>query len=155
MKPNNLLFHFQKTLFGIIEWDANFKLIDWNSPAEKIFGYTKSEIIGKKGIDFIVAENTKADVQKTFNDLYLRKESNTSIITNITKDGKEIICEWFNTTGTDEKGNIRRIVSIVRDITKIKQKKTYEQLELQEKEQTHKLKNLDKQLKSSKNPYTL
>ena len=48
--------HVQQTPLGVIEWDTNFRIVDWNNSAEKIFGYTKSEALGRTALDLIVHE---------------------------------------------------------------------------------------------------
>ena len=49
-----------------------------------------------------------------------------SINENVTKDGRIIICEWFNTTLIDQDGRAIGVASICRDITE--QKRMEEEL---------------------------
>ena len=39
---------------------------------------------------------------------------------NITKDGRKILCEWFNTPLVDNDGNLIGVMSLVQDITERK-----------------------------------
>lgn len=44
----NLFLHFQQIRMGVIEWDKNFYITDWNPAAEEIFGHTKDEALGER-----------------------------------------------------------------------------------------------------------
>src|SRR5919199_1822964 len=47
----------QQTPLAVIEWTPNFEVVDWNPAAEKIFGYSKSEVLGRRAIELIVPES--------------------------------------------------------------------------------------------------
>ena len=37
----------QQTPLAVIEWNRNFEIKEWNQAAERIFGYNKSEVLGR------------------------------------------------------------------------------------------------------------
>lgn len=113
----NLYLLFQQIAMGVVEWDKNFKIKDWNPAAQAIFGYTKEEALGKMVMDFLVPESVKGSVQKVWDDIIGEKVGNRNINENITRDGRTIICEWFNTALTDEDGKVVSVASMVQDIT--------------------------------------
>lgn len=108
---------FNQTALAAIEWNANLEVIAWNSAAEKVFGWSVTEMLSLQASDLILPQKVKP------REIPIIKEPLTSIggthniNENVTKDGKLIICEWHNTPLVDEEGNIIGIFSLVNDIT--------------------------------------
>ncbi|HZC23145.1 MAG TPA: PAS domain-containing protein, partial [Candidatus Binatia bacterium] len=48
-----LRIHFDHTPLGVVEWDLEFCVTNWNPAAERIFGYSREEAMGRQG-HFIV-----------------------------------------------------------------------------------------------------
>ncbi len=115
-----LSIHVEQTPLGVIEWDLNFKVAQWNKAAENIFGYLKKEAIGQNGFELVVPKEVHHLFQSVWEDLVSGKGGTQSINENITKDGKTIICEWYNTTLLDSNGVAFGVASLVQDITKRK-----------------------------------
>ena len=112
-----LKLHFDQTPLGIIEWDKDFKVIRWNPAAEKMFGYTQEEASGRKGIDLLVPKNAKESIEKVWLQLLNGKGGTRSTNMNITKDGKQILCDWYNTPLINDNGEVIGVSSLVNDIT--------------------------------------
>ncbi len=115
-----LMLHWQDTPLGIVEWNTDFEFIDLNPAAEKIFGFSKAEVQGLPFTKHILPEGSRAAVEKVGIDLLANAGGTHSINKNITKDGRTIICEWFNTPLIDEEGKVIGISSLVMDITEKK-----------------------------------
>lgn len=122
----NLKLHREHTPLGVIEWNVDFEVVDWNHAAEEIFGFTKEEMLNKHATDRILPLDREI-VDKVWNELLQNKISNTSTNENITKDGFTILCEWYNTPLVGDDGNVVGIASLVMDITE--QKKLQDKLE--------------------------
>ncbi len=114
-----LSLHIQQTPLGFIEWDTNFQVIKWNPAAEKIFGYAIGEAIGQHA-NFIVPEKFREHMHRIWNDLLVQKGGNRSTSENVTKDGRTIFTEWYNTPLTNSDGKVIGVASIVEDITERK-----------------------------------
>jgi PAS domain S-box-containing protein len=112
-----LLLHVQQTPLAVIEWNLNFKVTDWNKSAETIFGYTKQEALGRHATELIIPEKFKNDVSHLWNDLIALQGGTRSTNENFTKDGRKIICEWYNTPLRDHNGNVIGVASLAQDIT--------------------------------------
>ncbi|MDH5719097.1 MAG: PAS domain S-box protein [Spirochaetia bacterium] len=108
--------HLKQTPLGVIEWDTNFKVIEWNRAAEEIFGFKKEEVFGKEPTEIILPESENSNVEKLKN-ILIKKGSKSGIYHNITKEGRNIICEWHNTPIINETGDIIAIASVVKEIT--------------------------------------
>ena len=101
---------------AVIEWDLHLRVIEWNPAAERIFGYTKAEALGRHA-SFIIPEPARAAVAPVLVQLAEGSGGKHSINENTTRDGRAIICEWHNGSIRDDSGRIVRIASLIEDIT--------------------------------------
>jgi len=116
-----LSLHIEKTPLAVIEWDLDFKVSMWNPAAEKIFGYSKDEAIGRHAVGLIVHENVREQANQVWNELLKNKGGTRSSNDNMTKDGKIIHCEWYNTPLITESGEVVGVASLAQDVTEIKE----------------------------------
>jgi PAS domain S-box-containing protein len=119
ISKQRMALHVQQTPLAVIEWDENFKVREWNPEAEKIFGYTRAEVLGKYW-DFIVPKSSKTEVSLVGKALIAQKGGQYSTNENVTRSGEIITCEWFNTTLVDPEGKTIGVASLVQDITERK-----------------------------------
>ena len=112
--------HVQRTPLGVIEWDNNFCVTEWNSAAESIFKYSKEEVMGRHATDIIVPDNLFTQVGQVWEELLTLKGGLRSSNENITKHGDMIFCEWYNTPLINDDGKVIGVASLVQDITKQK-----------------------------------
>ncbi|MEG3876256.1 PAS domain S-box protein [Microcoleus sp. herbarium7] len=119
-------FLLQQTPIAIIELNLNLEIITWNPAAVAIFGYSEEEAKGRVAADLIVPESYRQQLSEISEPGWNPKSSRTS--ENLTKDGRIIICEWYNTQLIDEKGKAIGTASMAVDITERQQAET----ELQE-----------------------
>ncbi len=115
-QQRNLL-HVEQTPLAVIEWSLAFEVEQWNPAAEKIFGYTKKEALGRHPIGLILADDARADMDEVWGNLIHLKGGERSTNENITKTGKIIYCEWYNTPLVDEYGEVIGVASLAQDIT--------------------------------------
>ncbi len=114
-----LRFHAENSPLAIIEWDSDFVVTRWAGEAEKIFGWSAEETVGKPimGLKMIYEEDLPI-VHKTMEKLsdgVSRKVVSQN--RNYTKDGRVIYCEWYNSVLQDENGNMASVMSEVLDVT--------------------------------------
>lgn len=107
----------QQTPLAVIEWSTNFQVTAWNPAAEKIFGYSAQEAMGREGFGLTVPESAREIVSEGLNELLAQRGGYHGINENITKDGRIIICEWYNTPLVDDQGHLVGIASLALDIT--------------------------------------
>ncbi|MFN6481723.1 MULTISPECIES: AAA family ATPase [unclassified Nostoc] len=106
----------QQTPLAFIEWDINYQVTDWNPAAERIFGYSKEEALGC-GFKFIIPEIIQAEMERVSVEIISQQGGNYSINENVTKDGKIIICTWYNNPLVNADGESIGVASLVDDIT--------------------------------------
>jgi PAS domain S-box-containing protein/diguanylate cyclase (GGDEF)-like protein len=97
--------------------DAQLCLTDWNLAAEKIFGFTKEEVLGKNPCELITPPAMRPQIRNTFRQLAAGERTVQSVHENLTKDGRTIICEWYNTPLKEADGTVIGMLSMAQDIT--------------------------------------
>ncbi|MBD3300456.1 MAG: PAS domain S-box protein [Candidatus Moranbacteria bacterium] len=108
--------HVKNTPLGVIEWDKDFKITRWNPAAEKIFGYTKKEAVGKTGL-LIIRKKDKKELLKLWKTILAKKGGERAVNENITKEGEVKTCDWYNTPLINQKNKVMGVASLVLDIT--------------------------------------
>ena len=126
-----LALHMEQTPLAVIGWDTDFRVTEWNPAAERIFGYSRDEAMGRHAVDLVVPENVKPHVDDIWKSLLGQKGGLRSTNENITRNGDIIFCEWYNTPLVDEKGFVIGVASLAQDIT---ERKRTEEAMIQAKE---------------------
>ncbi|MCC5656260.1 PAS domain S-box protein [Nostoc sp. XA010] len=109
----------EQTPLAIIEWNTNFEIQTWNRAAERIFGYTTEEMLGKH-FDIVIPENIKKQVNEILTALLTQRGGSFSVNENATKDGRTMVCEWYNNSLVAADGQVIGVASMVLDITERK-----------------------------------
>ncbi len=108
--------HLENTPLGVVEFDEKFRIRSWNASAEAIFGWKAEEAIGRLG-SMIVAPADQDQVTATWRTLLATPEGSRNFNQNLTKDGRIIDCEWYNTPIVDPEGKIVGVSSLVLDVS--------------------------------------
>src|SRR3989339_506207 len=94
---HQLSIHLKNTPVGAISWDTEFRVREWNPSAETIFGYSREEAMGKHVADLILPDEAKEQVGQVFQNVLAGRGGDRNINENLTKSGKRILCDWYNT----------------------------------------------------------
>lgn len=113
--------HIENTSLGCVSWDINFCCTEWNKSAQKIFGYTAEEAIGRHASELIVSPTLYKELNKIFISLLNKTGGTHSTNANHTKSGNTIICEWHNTPIEALNGAVTGVASLVQDVTRRKE----------------------------------
>lgn len=111
--------HVDNSPLAVIEWDAGFRVARWSGRANEIFGWTADEVLGKtpEEIGFVYPQDIDS-VTHTIDDLVQgRVPHNKSRNRNITRAGRVIHCEWYNSVHFDAAGHTISILSLAQNIT--------------------------------------
>ena len=111
-----LSLHFQQTPLAAIEWDVAATVTKWNPGAVRVFGYTEAAALGRH-VSFIVPPHVREHVDHLRDALLARTGGGRSTNENVTKDGRTILCEWYNTPLVDADGKVIGAASLAEDIT--------------------------------------
>lgn len=108
---------FNQTPLGVIEWSLEDKIVDWNPAAANIFGFTREEILGREWLPLIIPPGIRDKIGLIARQLVEGAGPRHVINENLTKDGRIIMCEWFNTPLVDDSGQLIGVSSMVQDVT--------------------------------------
>ncbi|WOO43097.1 PAS domain S-box protein [Rubellicoccus peritrichatus] len=125
-----LAFHVKRTPLACIEWDSDANIASWNDAAERIFGHTEKEAIGMP-FHVLLEPGVEQYCRDIFENLRKGAGGERSTNTNVTKEGRSIICEWYNTRILNEEGEVIGFASLVDDITE----RTHNERKLRESQQ--------------------
>jgi two-component system cell cycle sensor histidine kinase/response regulator CckA len=111
-------FQFERMPLAFLQFDEEMRLTDWNPAAERIFGYQKSEVLGMgPPFEKILPAAERQHVDELIVRLRAGDMSANSVNENLTKDGRTIICEWFNTPLIDDDGQFCGLLCLGQDMT--------------------------------------
>src|SRR3984893_11173863 len=107
---------------AILVWDFHDTIIYWNQTAERLYGWSAKEAIGRNALDllFKYAPPKSAEAQSVLQDTGEWRGE----MRQVTKDGREIIVESRWTLVLDESGKPNRQLVVNTDITETKRLQT-------------------------------
>jgi diguanylate cyclase (GGDEF)-like protein/PAS domain S-box-containing protein len=111
-----LALQFDQAPLGVIEWDMNFRVVQWNPAAEKIFGYSEEDALGQHA-NFIVPDARLPRVTPVMEELLAGTGGGNNVNENIRKNGDSIQCDWYYASLRDANGQVVGVISLVDDIT--------------------------------------
>ena len=102
---------------GYIVWDADLLVLEWNSVAERIFGWSAAEMTGKHASILMpsLAEDVAPDPLQAA--LLPKGDSGATVIKCFAKNGATLVCDWHTSLLRDASGVVRGYLSMVQDIT--------------------------------------
>lgn len=109
--------HFHRTPLASIEWNLDRTARLWNPAAERIFGFTAEEAATNDLFPLIVHPESRGQVDEVWEMLTSGTGGEANTNTNTTKDGRTVLCRWYNTPLRDEDGRVLGVASLAEDIT--------------------------------------
>ncbi len=90
---------------AITPWDLGYRLIYWNKGAERLYGWTAEEAIGKNPVEFLFKDKEEPPQFIESKRIVLEKGEWTGELHQITKDGRDVIVEshWTLVLDDEEK----------------------------------------------------
>ncbi|HTQ44004.1 MAG TPA: PAS domain S-box protein [Polyangiaceae bacterium] len=112
-----LALHVRRSPLAAVGFDPSGAIVEWNPAAERTFGWSESEAMGKNGLELLVPAHVRESVTDVFRALIARRGGERSINENVTKDRRIILCDWYNTALVDDSGRVIGVASMVEDVT--------------------------------------
>lgn len=122
--------HIERMPLAYILFDGCLRIADWNPSAERIFGYSKGEALGMSPND-LVPQPLRQGAEQLLGEVRQGTITAHASSENLTKSGRIITCEWFNTPLLDANGEFAGMLSLAQDVTE--QKSLQEQLQQSQK----------------------
>jgi PAS domain S-box-containing protein len=118
---SRLQLHIERMPLAYVLFDADFRIVDWNPTAERIFGYSREEMLGTgPPYENIVPRSFWEKGEEVSSRIRSGDMQAHSTNENRTKEGRKITCEWFNTPLMDENGQFAGLICLAQDITERK-----------------------------------
>jgi diguanylate cyclase (GGDEF)-like protein/PAS domain S-box-containing protein len=111
--------HIENTPLALVEWSADMRVKRWSPQAAAIFGWSPGEVLGHTAGDFgLVHAESLESVRAHIGQLSQGNERRNRILSrNMTKDGRVIWCQWYNSALYDDHGRLTSILSLAEDVT--------------------------------------
>ena len=106
-----------KTHDAIMVRDLGGKVLYWNKGAERMYGWTGQQAVGRRTLDFLYAHPEKF---KEANESTLERGEWTGELQHLTETGNEIVVEARWTLIRDDKGDPKSVLAVNTDITERK-----------------------------------
>ena len=118
----HLRLHVEQIPLAIIEWNTDFEVMAWNPAAERVFGYTAAEAVGKHARDLMILAERMPSIEADVWPALITQPDGSKHFTNQnrTKSGAIIWCEWYDTPLVDARGAVVGVASVALDITRQK-----------------------------------
>ncbi len=117
LAAQKLRMHVERTPLAVIEWDRDHRVTAWNPAAEAIFGFSEAQIAGRHATELIVPPAGRDAFVAMWTELEASKDGTKITLDNLTRGGRTIQCEWYNTPLVDPGGRVVGYASLVQDVT--------------------------------------
>ncbi len=112
-----LALHVRRSPLGVVGFDPAGRIVEWNAAAARIFGWSEGEALGRPALDLLVPAWARDKVTDVFRALVSRRGGERSVNENVTREGKVILCDWYNTALVDDSDRVIGVASVIDDIT--------------------------------------
>lgn len=111
--------HVENSPLAVIEFDASLVIRRWTPAAERVFGWSAAEVVGRVLWDLPWVHPDDRDKVAAVSRAMLSGADarNISPNRNVRKDGRVIHCEWYNSALMGPDGRMASILSLVLDVT--------------------------------------
>ena len=117
-----LRFHTDNSPLAVVEWNADLIITQWTGAAEKMFGWSAQEAVGKSITELPpIHEEDLPAVQSVLRQLTGGVSKHVvSSNRNRTRHGQVIHCEWYSSVLNDGEGKMMSVLSQILDVTERK-----------------------------------
>jgi diguanylate cyclase (GGDEF)-like protein/PAS domain S-box-containing protein len=116
--------HFDNGMLAIVQSDAAMRITRWSKQAERLFGYSAAEALGKTSLELgtvhpddigAVLRSAESLLQSAARET--DRQSYYSSNRNVTRDGRIVWCDWYNSVTQDPATGEASLLSVAVDAT--------------------------------------
>lgn len=97
--------------------DANYCMLDANPAFERLFGWSKDELLGRDNLTRLVPPKEITTARAQLESVANSQGPTVNVHRNITRDGRMLTCRWTDTALRDEAGEFAGTLSICEDLS--------------------------------------
>jgi diguanylate cyclase (GGDEF)-like protein/PAS domain S-box-containing protein len=120
--------HLKQLPVAVISWDTEGRVTEWNPAAERMFGYTRDEVIGKPAAQLIEAGGDESEalalalVEDDMGEPFRVTSENR------TKSGATVVCEWSIVPMHDAAGVMTGVITIAENVSERERSRRLEEV---------------------------
>jgi PAS domain S-box-containing protein len=117
-KNQRLEFHVSHMPLGYVVWDRQLSVSEWNGAAERIFGWTAADVIGKRSGELAIFDEAALAADPLGRELSACPRGGArSSHEHVHKNGSRLVCEWLHSPLLDSSDQVVGYLSMGHDIT--------------------------------------
>jgi len=123
----------------IVQLDSDYKLIEFNKEAEKLYGEKREDVLGKNYFDLFLPEHVHEDVSKEIQGVLSGKKTRGFENVVLDKLKREHLMSWNSDRILDSNGEVLGIIAVGMDITERKNNEEELALKVEELKKMNKI----------------
>jgi len=102
---------------AMVVHDQQHCITDWNRAAERLFGWSREQVLGRDFFDLLSSGDAVADLRGAVDQTLRTTMRSTTMNWSIRKDGQRVLCDWSNSVIKGGHGEVHAVVSLAVDVT--------------------------------------
>ena len=112
-----LRLQFERLPIPFLLTSPDLTILEWNPAAERVFGFTREEAVGRSPFGLITPESLRPRLQPFMAALAEGDRTIDLVNENVTKDGRAIECQWHDTPLRGADGALIGFMAMAQDVT--------------------------------------
>lgn len=102
---------------AIVVHDRGHRIVDWNRAAERLFGWSREQALGKDFFALVGVGGGVPELRDAVHKTLRTTVRSTTMNWTLRADGTQLLCDWSNSVIKDTHGDVAAIVSMASDVT--------------------------------------
>ncbi len=108
---------YENAPLAFVIWDREGRITDWNRRAEALFGYPRTNALGRRFISLVFPTAEQDRMVDVARRLIKEGGADQTESKNIAADGRPLFCSWHSVALKSVRGTIAGVISLVQDDT--------------------------------------